>query len=115
MAAIKPINLESDTFSQMKQDMTKYLNLLLRLMQRYGEDKATLTLKLTVTLEEQELDNGDKGTVPTFEHKVTTAVQRKDETKGKLPGEYVLDPDGNGGFNLKPLSSQMDMFEQAVE
>ncbi len=27
MAAIKPINLESDTFAQMKQDMTKYINL----------------------------------------------------------------------------------------
>ena len=46
---------------------------------------------------------------------MTTAVQRKDETKGKLPGEYVLDPDGNGGYNLKPLSAQMDMFEQKVE
>ena len=115
MANIKPINLESDTFAQMKKDMTEYLNLLLRLMQRYGEEKASLTLKLTVSLTEQELDNGEKGTVPTFEHKVTTAVQRKDETKGKLPGEYVLDPDGNGGFNLKPLSSQIDMFEQKVE
>ncbi len=115
MAAIKPINLESDTFAQMKQDMTKYINLLLRLMQRYGEEKAALTLKLTVSLTEQELDNGEKGMVPTFEHKVTTAVQRKDETKGKLPGEYVLDPDGNGGYNLKPLSAQMDMFEQKVE
>lgn len=115
MAAIKPINLESDTFSQMKQDVTRYLNHLLRLMQRYGEDKASLTLKLTVTLQEQELDDGNKGTVPTFEHKVTTAVQRKDETKGKLPGEYILDPDGNGGYNLKPLSGQMDMFEEPVD
>ena len=115
MEKIKPVNLESDTFAQMKQDLTMSINLLLRLMQRYGEDKAGLTLKLSVSLTEQELDNGDKGVVPTFEHKVTTAVQRKDETKGKLPGEYVLDPDGKGGYNLKPLSSQIDMFEEEIE
>lgn len=115
MSKIKPVNLESDTFSTMKQDVTDYLNLLLRLMQRYGEEKATLTLKMTVSLTEQELDNGNKGTIPSFEHKVTTSVQRKDETKGRLPGEYILDPDGNGKFNLRPISSQMDMFEQAVD
>lgn len=115
MSKIKPINLESDTFAQMKQDMTQYLNLLLRLMQRYGEEKATLTLKMTVTLEEQELDDGCKGLIPTFEHRVTTSVQRKDETKGKLPGEYVLDADGKGGFNLRPMSDQLDMFEDQEE
>ena len=114
MAKIKPVNLESDTFAQMKQDMTTSINRLLRLMQRYDAGKASLTLKLTISLDEQELDGGEKGIVPTFEHKVTTTVQRKDETDGKLPGEYVLDPDGNGGFNLKPLSGQMDMFEETV-
>ena len=112
---IKPINLESDTFAMMKEDMTTYLNLLLRLMQRYGEEKGSLTLKITVSLTEQELDSGESGTVPTFEHKVTTSVQRKDETKGKLPGEYVLAQDDKGGYTLKPLSSQIDMFEQPVE
>ena len=29
MSKIKPVNLESDTFSTMKQDVTDYLNLLL--------------------------------------------------------------------------------------
>ena len=37
---IKPVNLEADTFAQMKEDLTTSLNRLLRLMQRYGEKKA---------------------------------------------------------------------------
>ena len=114
MAKIKPVNLESDTFAQMKEDMTASINRLLRLMQRYDADKAALTLKLTVSFDEQELDNGERCTVPTFEHKVATTVQRKDETDGKLPGEYFLEANGNGGFNLKPLSEQLDMFEEPV-
>lgn len=115
MASIKPINLEGDTFAQMKQDMTASISRLLRLMQRYGAEKAAVTLKLTVSLEEQELGSGEKGTVPTFEHKVTTTVQRKDEVAGKLPGEWTLEPDGSGGFNLKPLPDQMDLFEEMAE
>lgn len=114
MANVKPITMESDTFSQMKLDMTTTLNRLLRNMQEYGSDKATLTLKLTVTLEDQELDNGEQGTVPKFEHKVSSTVQIKDETEGELGGQYVLEDDGNGGHVLKPLSQQMEMFEEQV-
>ncbi len=113
MAKIKPINLESDTFEQMKKDMTASINRLLRLMQRYDNDKASLTLKLTVTFEEEELDDGNTGIVPTFEHKITTTVQRKDDIDGKLPGEYVLADSKNGGFELRPISGQIDMFEEA--
>lgn len=111
---VKPVSFESDTFSAMKEDLTKSLNRLLRLMQRYGENKAAMTLKVTVTLEEQELDDGNKGTVPKFEHKVTTTVQRKDTEDGKLPGEWVLSQDASGNYNLLPLSGQMDMFEEPV-
>ena len=114
MANVKPITMESDTFSQMKLDMTTTLNRLLRNMQEYGSDKAALTLKLTVTLEDQELDNGEQGTVPKFEHKVSSTVQIKDETEGELGGQYVLEDDGNGGHVLKPLSQQMEMFEEQV-
>lgn len=115
MAKIKPVNLESDTFSLMKADMTRSINHLLRQMQKFGSEEASLTVKLTVHLEEEELDDGGAGLVPTFEHKVTTSVQLKSDTKGKLAGEYVLDPDGKGGYNLKPMSGQMDMFEDEEE
>ena len=111
MAIEKPITMESDTFFAMKQDMTHALNRLLNNMREYGSDKAALTLKLTITLEDQELDNGASGTVPKFEHKVSSTVQIKDETEGELAGTYILEDDGNGGHVLKPLSQQMDMLE----
>jgi len=114
MATVKPITMESDTFAAMKLDITTTLNRLLKNMQEYGSDKAALTLKLTVTLEDHELDNGEQGTVPKFEHKVTSTVQIKDEAEGELAGQYVLEDDGNGGHVLKPLSQQMEMFEEPV-
>lgn len=115
MAKLKPINMDSDTFVIMKQDMTTSINRLLRHMQKYHAEKASLTVKLTVTLEDEELDNGDQGIVPTFEHKVSFTVQIKDESSGKLAGNYVLEEDGKGGYTIRPLTEQMDMFEEAVE
>ncbi len=113
MANIKPITMSSDTFDQLKTDMTNSLNKMLRNMQEYGSDKASMTVKLTVTLEDQEMDNGEQGTVPKFEHKVGFTVQVKDETEGELGGEWILANDDNGGFTLKPFG-QMDMFEEDV-
>ncbi len=115
MAQIKPITMASDTFDQLKNDMTNSLNRLLRNMQDYGADKASMTVKLTVSLTDQELDNGEQGTIPTFEHKVSSSVQIKDETDGKLGGEYTLEDDGKGGHVLRPISAQIDMFEEPLE
>lgn len=115
MAKIKPINMDSDTFAIMKRDMTTSLNRLLRHMQRYNAEKATMTVKITVSISDQELDNGEQGTVPTFEHKVSSTVQIKDESSGKLSGNYVLEEDGKGGYVIRPLTDQLDMFEEPVE
>ena len=68
MAKIKPITMASDTFDKMKEDMTNSMNKLLRNMQEYGSDKASMTVKITITLSDQEQDNGEQGTVPKFEH-----------------------------------------------
>ncbi len=115
MAKIKPITMDSDTFAQMKQDMTDTMNKLLRNMQEYGADEAAMSLKWTISLEEQELDNGEKGTVPICQHKVTSNVQIKNERDGKLGGDYTLENDGKGGHILRPIVDQVDMFEEAIE
>ena len=79
MGKIKPINLDSDTFSQLKRDMTQELNRLLRTMQTgVGADKAGITVKLTVELKDEN-DNGSQITVPVFEHTVTSTVQVKNK------------------------------------
>ena len=115
MAKMKPINMESDTFDQLKTDMTNSLNKLLCNMQDYDAEKASMTVKVTITLADQELDNGAHGSVPTFEHKVSIALQFKDTVDGKLDGEYTLEGDGHGGHILRPISGQIDMFEEPVE
>lgn len=114
MSKIKPVNLESDTFAQMKQDMTAQINRLLRQMQKYNAEKAAVTVKLTVSLEEEELDDGVKGVIPLFEHKVTSTVQIKNQAEGKLGSEYVLTERPDGTYELRPISGQLDMFEEPV-
>lgn len=115
MAKIKPINMDSDTFALMKQDMTTALNRLLRHMQRYKAEKGTMTVKISISLEDQEMDDGVQCEMPTFEHKVSTTVQIKDESSGKLSGNYALEEDGKGGYVIRPLIDQVDMFEEPVE
>lgn len=115
MPKVKQISMESDTFDELKQDMTVEINKLLNNMQNFGAEKATVKVSLDITLEEKELDDVGNAIVPKFEHKVTTTVQIKNEKKGELDGEYILEADGHGGHILKPLSSQMDMFEESVE
>ena len=89
----------------------KVLNKLLYHMQKYGAEKAAMAVKLTVTLDRNSgLADGD---VPRFEHKVTATVQRKDDVSGQLSGEYVLEEDGKGGYQLKTLIDQASMFESA--
>lgn len=112
MAKIKPITMASDTFDKLKEDMTNSMNKLLRNMQEYGSDKASMTVKITITLSDQEQDNGEQGTVPKFEHKVSSTVQIKDETEGELGGDCYLEDDGNGGHILRPIVDQVDMFEE---
>lgn len=108
MAKMKPVNMDSDTFAQLKQDMTNAINRLLTHMQKYGSEKAAMAVKMTITL-----DDESEGLVPKFEHKVTTTVQRKDDVSGSLAGEYVLEEDGKGGYMLKTLIDQASMFESA--
>jgi len=105
MANVKPVNMKSDTFSQMKTDLDITLNRLLKNMDEYASDKADLTVKITVTL-----DDGPEGTVPKFDHKITSTLQIKDEAKGTVGGAgYVLEEDGHGGHVLRPTSEQTQM------
>lgn len=115
MAKIKIIDMESDTFSKLKQDMTDGLNRLITNMESYGSDEASLTVKVKIKFEDQCLDDGKSVTVPSFEHKVSYAVQIKREAEGKLEGMYSLEEGEKGQYRLKPLNDQMDMFEEMDE
>ncbi len=110
MIKIQPISMEADTFELMKRDMTDTMNDLLRNMQEYGENEATMTLKMNISLENQRMDNDEIVTVPIFKHKITFNVQIKIEKSGMLGGGYTLESDGKGGYYLRKVVEQVDMF-----
>lgn len=112
MAKIKPVTMESETFKQIKEDMTTTLNRLLRRMQSFHADEASLTLKISIELSEEDTGDGT-GIVPVFKHTVASAVQVKDKKQGEMGGDYTLEEDGSGGYNLKPIIDQTSMLEEA--
>ena len=107
---IKPVDMESDILRKIKKDLTDGLNLLLARMEKFDSDEAALTLKIGISRK----DAGGL-IIPTFKHKVTSAVQVKDERDGELGGNYSLEKNKQNGYDLIVLDEQMEMFEEAVE
>lgn len=112
MAEIQKINMESDTFQIMKNDMSIGITELLRNMQEFGVDEAEMSVNLTITLRDDSVKVGNQTrpvTVPVFKHKVSYTVQSKSVTEGKLQENVSLEPNGHGGYQLVPLSEQLRM------
>lgn len=112
---IKPINFTSDTFKAVLADMTKQMNGLLRNMERHDSEVGVMNVKIQVLLEDKELDDGKKHTVPTFKHKIKTTFPISSESEGKLEGDYVLNKAKDGEYQLELLTEQLDMLEEQVE
>lgn len=112
VAKIKPVDFESDTFKEMKNDMMGELNQLLRQMERHGSEDGVMTVKIVVTTEEKELDDGLKHTVPTFAHRIKTGFTVSQTKEGKLAVDYVLKRNPQGMYQLELLTEQLDMLEE---
>ena len=92
------LNIESDAFSAMKQDFDKVLRRTLANMQQKESSDATLTLKLSISLTEQDAPDFEsayanamrKVQKPRFDHKISSVMQIKTEESGSLKGEYEL-------------------------
>lgn len=134
---VKHLNFESDTFSDMKRDMNFVLQRLLGNMQEKGATEGSMTLKVDISLTNEYIPNYDpevegesrKISKPKFKHKVTSAVQIKDEKSGNLgtemeltfdeeSGEYVMQPVANTEQRTifdKDFQDNMNSPEQAEE
>lgn len=134
---VKHLNFESDTFSDMKRDMNFALQRLLGNMQEKGATEGSMTLKVDISLTNEYIPNYDpevegesrKISKPKFKHKVTSAVQIKDEKSGNLDtemeltfdeesGEYVMQPVANTEQRTifdKDFQDNMNSPEQAEE
>ncbi len=115
MPKIKPIDFNAETFNYIKEDLNKELNLLLKNMEDMGSDSGTLTMTITVTLEDKELDDGDEHTVPEFKHKIKSGFKVQHDCEGEMEGDYVLEKGKDGNYQLSLLTEQLDMLEEDEE
>lgn len=120
---VKHLNFESDTFSDMKRDMNFVLQRLLGNMQEKGATEGSMTLKVDISLTNEYIPNYDpevegesrKISKPKFKHKVTSAVQIKDEKSGNLDTEMELTFDEESGeYVMRPVANteQRTIFDK---
>lgn len=78
-------------FEELRRDFDRVLQETIGRMKAKDSGSATLTLKLDISLAE-DIDKtlGTHRTLPTFSHKITSAIQIKSETAGKISGKYEL-------------------------
>lgn len=87
------LSLNEETFAALKKDFDTILNRTLGNMEMKGATDATITLKLTVGLDERSFSVGEgvqKYKKPTFKHEISSVMQIKDKMTGQLGGEYAM-------------------------
>ena len=120
---VKHLNFESDTFSDMKRDMNFVLQSLMGNMQETGATEGSMTLKVDISLTNEYIQNYDpevegesrKISKPKFKHKVTSAVQIKDEKTGNQDTEMELTFDEESGeYVMQPVANteQRTIFDK---
>ena len=104
------LSLDSEAFANLKRDIDISINNLLERMQYYGEDKATINVKLNVSFYHEYDNYGVQlGIRPEFEHKVSTSIKHTNKREGVIADDYLLINDGDGGFKLIPRTKQTEM------
>lgn len=107
-----PLSLTSDTFNALKTDFDLVLRRLLKTMELKGADHGEMTLKMKV-----DFKHDGQIIKPAFEHKVTSAMQIKDELNGELCGDLIMvwDEATNNFVLQKAEDPQLSMFDDESE
>lgn len=107
-----PLSLTSDTFNALKTDFDLVLCRLLKTMELKGADHGEMTLKMKV-----DFKHDGQIIKPAFEHKVTSAMQIKDELNGELCGDLIMvwDEATNNFVLQKAEDPQLSMFDDESE
>lgn len=118
----KKLDFDSDTFEDMKRDMTFVLQRLIGNMEEKGSNEGTMTLKIDITMIKEFIPNyspdikGETREVskPQFKHKVTSAVKISDEKSGSLNNEMecIFDKE-TGTYVMVPIANtqQRSIFD----
>lgn len=114
------LSLDGDTFAVLKKDFDAVLLRTVGNMESKSADEATITLKLTISLEKESTHFGEEPkqiTRPTFKHDISSVMQVKDKVSGTLKEDYelVFDED-EGKYVMRRISNgQMTIFETVEE
>lgn len=129
MAAVENVRelfLEDETFDDARQNFNVVLQRLFKSMLESKSDEGSITLKIDVSLSNQTITNTDPDIegetrdihLPSFSHKVTSAVTVKDEMKGsKNPNmELVWDEDSKS-YKLQYVANteQKTIFDKDIQ
>lgn len=114
------LSLSEDTFSNLKKDFDSILNRTIGNMEMKGASDATITLKLTVSLDKRSMTVGDsvqEFNRPTFKHDISSVMQIKDKATGQLGGEYAMvwDPEEERFVLRQFTGGQTSMFDEDYE
>ena len=114
------LSLNEDTFSNLKKDFDSILNRTIGNMEMKGASDATITLKLTVSLDKRSMTVGDsvqEFNRPTFKHNISSVMQIKDKATGQLGGEYAMvwDPEEERFVLRQFTGGQTSMFDEDYE
>lgn len=110
------LSLNGDTFQSLKKDFDTIMARTIGNMTMKGADEATITLKLSVSLEKSSVDGADgiqDVTKPTFKHDISSVMQVKDKMTGQFKGEYgMIWDDKEGHWVLRKIDNgQMNLFD----
>lgn len=110
------LSLNGDTFQTLKNDFDTILARTIGNMTMKGADEATITLKLSVSLEKSSVgtvSGVQDVTKPSFKHDISSVMQVKDKMTGQFKGEYgmIWDEDEERWVLRKIDNGQMNLFD----
>lgn len=117
------LNINSSVFDSMKNDFNSVLKKTLANMRSKQGEAAEISLKLKITLEEDNVPdlysedgNGRRDIVkPIFNHKVSSVMQIKEEESGSMKGNYELVYDKEkDDFIMRPIDDGQVTFADSM-
>ena len=112
------LSLKGDTFTPVVEDFDRRLLATLDRMCRQKLTEGSITLKISIDLE-QEFPIDEDGQehevfVPTFDHEVSSQIVQKDKTSGKIDKDFVLvrGADGLPALVSRDSENLFDMVER---
>ncbi|MBR6102605.1 MAG: hypothetical protein IKP95_09265 [Ruminococcus sp.] len=114
------LDINSEAFNAFKLDFNAILKALLHAMSKNGAENGEIAVSLKVNIEEKDvIDRGYQraANVPSFDHKITSKMQFKNEKKGSLSGnfELVYDEEKNEWCIKEIRDDQISFFDDGSE